>query len=356
MNVIAYYLGQYHPIIENDNYWGEGFTEWHNVARARPLYPGHNQPMLPGRFGFYDLRADSVIQAQARLAKEIGVDTFCYWHYWFAGKRVLYKPLDRIMALPRPGIKVMLGWANESWTGIWHGLSNKILLEQTYNRQELKQHAKLIASYLKSDRYLKLGESSPFLIYKPRLIPSCRSYLDELRDCVRKFGGGELYIIGNWGPGDAEQINRPRDIGLDAVVATPVGKYFNNRYVRMTYLAAWKIAKRLGIGPEIRRFGSIKDTLKAAYNLVDGTIHSTIVTGWDNTPRSRRGGLVLAGYSKKSLRELAVYALAKEQQNTQNNLIFIKSWNEWAEGNVLEAKFNEKWSAAEVLKDVFSGQ
>ncbi len=246
---IAYYLGQYHPLEENNQFWGDGFTEWHNVAKARPLFPGHDQPKLPGALGFYDLRSDETILAQFDYANEIGVDAFCYWHYWFAGKRVLNGPLDRMIALPDRGVKVMLGWANESWTGIWHGLSNQVIFEQTYNKEELDEHAKLIADYVKSDIYLKVDDASPFLIYKPRKIPDAKNYLEELREKVRKYGGGELYIIGNWGPGQSEQIPNPEELGLDAVVANNVGKYFNSKIANMAYVGSWKIAKQFGLGP-----------------------------------------------------------------------------------------------------------
>ncbi|MFH2123680.1 MAG: glycoside hydrolase family 99-like domain-containing protein [Pseudomonadota bacterium] len=353
MNIIAYYLGQFHPLEANNRFWGDGFTEWHNVSKARPLYPGHVQPVLPGRLGFYDLRCDDTILEQFDYAKEIGVDAFCYWHYWFAGKRVLHRPLDRMIALPDRGVKVMLGWANESWTGIWHGLSKQVIFQQTYSREELREHAKLITSYINSDRYLKIGNASPFFIYKPRLIPDAKNYLDELRDEVKKLRGGDLYIIGNWGPGRSEQVNKPSDLGLDAVVANNVGRYFHSRNTQSAYLAAWEIAKKIGLGPEIRSYKSTLDTLQAAYRAVDGVVHATVVTGWDNTPRSGRRGLVLTGYNKNSFLEAIIAAKNLENGNA-TKILFVKSWNEWAEGNMIEPKFNESWSAGQVLAEALS--
>lgn len=323
------------------------------MAKARTLYPGHVQPDLPGRFGFYDLRSDKTIITQLDYAKEIQVDAFCYWHYWFAGKRVLNHPLDRMVALPDRGVKVMLGWANESWTGIWHGLSNQVILEQRYNREELKEHAKLIASYINTDRYLKVEGVAPFLIYKPRLIPDVKNYLDELRECVRRHGGGDLYIIGNWGPGRTEQINIPGDIGLDAVVATNVGRYFDSRVTQALYLGAWNLLRKFGLGPEIRPYKSIIKTLCAAQSLVKGTVHSTVVTGWDSTPRTGRRGLVLTGYNKDTFKEAIIEAI-KGEANNSISMLFIKSWNEWAEGNTIEPKFKETWSAGDVLADLLS--
>lgn len=354
MQTIAYYLGQFHPLEENNQFWGDGFTEWHNVAKARPLFPGHVQPILPGSLGFYDLRCDEAILAQLDYAKSIGVTAFCHWHYWFGGKRVLHRPLDRMIELPDRGIKMMLGWANESWTGIWHGLSSQVIFQQTYNRDELNEHAKLIAAYIDSDRYLKMDSASPFLVYKPRLIPDAKNYIDELRERVRHYGGGDLYIIGSWGPGRTEQVNLPSDLGLDAVVANNVGRYFNTRIAQRMYLGAWKLARELGLGPEIRGYASTIDTLRAAHDVVDGTVHSTVVTGWDNTSRSSKLGLVLAGYNKTSFEKAIHVALEMEEKNT-TQMLFIKSWNEWAEGNTIEPKFKESWSAGDVLAKSLSG-
>jgi len=350
MITIAYYLGQYQPLEENNRFWGDGFTEWHNVAKARPLYPGHMQPVLPGSFGFYDLRCEETLLAQLDYAKSIGVNALCHWHYWFGGKRALHNPLDKMLELPDNGVKMMLGWANETWTGIWHGLSDQVIFEQTYDRDELNEHAKLIASYVKSDRFLKVNGASPFLIYRPRLIPEAASYLDELREKVRQYDGGDLYIIGNWGPGRIEQVNHPEKFGLDAVVANNVGRYANSALTRIAYTGAWHLVRKMGLGPEIRRYKSTINTVRAAHTVVKGTVHSSVVTGWDNTPRSGRRGLVLTGYDARSFKEAVSTALELEAKNSVK-LLFIKSWNEWAEGNTLEPRFNEKWRVGSVLAE-----
>ena len=326
-----------------------------SVAKARPLFFGHSQPVLPGRFGFYDLRNDKTILEQLDYASEIGVNAFCYWHYWFAGKRLLNGPLDRMIALPDRGVKFILGWANETWTGIWHGLPNQVIQEQTYSRDELHDHAKLIARYINSDKYLKIGALSPFLIYKPKQIPVVNDYLHELREYVRKFGGGDLYIIGNWGPGRREQISKPGDYGLNAVVANNLGRYFANDKMQIAYTSFWHIAKKLGFGPQIQNYGSTMDTLASAFRTVDGIVHASVITGWDNTPRSGRRGLVLIGYNKQSFSKAVSLAMQLESNNN-NQILFLKSWNEWAEGNTIEPKFNEEWSAGSVLANALTSR
>ena len=130
--LIALYLPQFHPIPENDEFWGAGFTEWTNVAAARPLYRGHVQPKLPGELGFYDLRLADSRAAQAALARAAGIEGFCYWHYWFGGRRVLERPFQEVLESGQPDFPFCLGWANDHWTGVWYGAPDRVLIEQTY--------------------------------------------------------------------------------------------------------------------------------------------------------------------------------------------------------------------------------
>lgn len=351
MKCVAYYLGQFHPIVENNNFWGDGFTEWHNVSKARPLFPTHKQPVLPGRLGFYDLRNHTTLVDQMDLAADIGVDAFCHWHYWFGGKRLLHGPLDDMIAIGHARTKFMLGWANESWSGVWHGADNNIFIEQVYNEQELIDHASLIASYIQTGQYIDLNGVYPFVIYKPRQIPDPVNYLSKLKILVKNLCGADLYLIGNWTPGRSGEIFDPSDFGLDAVVITPVAAYFSTGWQQNCYSILWQALRKVGVGPEIRSYPKIKDTLERAIKSVQGVAHATVVTGWDNTPRSKRRGLVLRGYNETSFRAMAGKAAALESAGA-DKILFVKSWNEWAEGNVLEPRFNESWSAAAILKKI----
>ncbi len=348
LKTVAYYLGQFHPVEENNRFWGEGFSEWHNVARARPLFPGHQQPRLPGRLGFYDLRCDDTLIEQQLLARQIGVDAFCYWHYWMSGQRLLHRPLDRMLELPDQGLKFMLGWANESWTGAWHGLTDQVIVEQTYGRDELEAHAKLLASYLRNDRYLDTPRGKPFLIYKPLKVPDPRAYFGELRDRVRGEAGVDLYLIGTWGPGRSERFSSCSELGLDAAVVNNVGKYYRDKRRQAVYAALSAVKRKLYLGPEIRPYLDTLETLERGAQDIAGTAHATVVAGWDNTPRSGRRGLVLRGYTRQSFARAIRNAVQMEQNNAPA-LLFVKSWNEWAEGNTLEPSFKETWSAGEVL-------
>jgi hypothetical protein len=351
LTCVAYYLGQFHPIPENDGFWGEGFTEWHNVARARALFPGHNQPRIPGRFGFYDLRCVDTLSAQIDYAREIGIAGFCFWHYWFAGKRLLHRPLDAMLRIGRPDFRFLLAWANESWSGIWHGAANRVFVEQSYNRDELLRHADLISIYIESGHYVEIEGQFPFVIYKPRQIPNAAEYLGELKEQVFRRTGAALYLIGNWSPGRNFEFAEPAAYGLDAAVVTPIAAYFLSPLVSVTYRYLWRKLGQLGLGPEIRRYDSVVSTLQRGKLSINGVSHGTVVTGWDNTPRSGRRGLVLSGYNEASFRRAARAALQLESKN-QTPILFVKSWNEWAEGNTVEPIFQERWSAGSTLKEL----
>jgi hypothetical protein len=355
MTCIAYYLGQFHPIPENDQFWGPGFTEWHNVAKGRPLYPGHAQPLLPGKLGFYDLRCVGTLIEQLEYAQEIGIDAFCHWHYWFAGRRVLHEPLDAMLQIPTLAHKFLLGWANESWSGIWHGAADRVLIEQSYDRNELEQHARLISNYIMTGRYLQVDGKYPFVIYKPKLIPNAVEYLNELRELVRRGSGSQLYLIGNWSPGRNGSFGKPAEYGLDAAVITPLGARFKSEVAQLAYAGCWRVLRKVGIGPEIRSYSEVINTLEHSINNFTGVAHSSVITGWDNTPRSGRRGLVLSGYTKETFRNALLQAIAFERRNPFP-LLFVKSWNEWAEGNVLEPRFNESWCAGTVVKELLNGR
>jgi hypothetical protein len=355
VSCVAYYLGQYHSIPENDAFWGEGFTEWHNVARARPLFPGHAQPKIPGRFGFYDLRCTETLNAQIDYACEVGISAFCFWHYWFAGKRLLHRPLDDMLKLGRQDFRFLLGWANESWSGIWHGAANSVFMEQSYDLQELSAHADLISGYIDSGRYLETDGRFPFVIYKPRQIPNAVEYLGRLRELVSQRTGATLYLIGNWSPGRNFEFSDPAAYGLDAAVVTPIAAYFRSPKLSVAYRLLWRTLGQVGIGPEVRNYNDVVSTLQSGMGSVNGHSHATIVTGWDNTPRSGRRGLVLSNYNQANFKRAARAAFELERKNP-NPILFLKSWNEWAEGNTAEPMFKEPWSVGSTLKEILCSE
>ena len=192
---IAIHLPQYHPIAENDAWWGKGFTEWTNVAKAQPLFKGHYQPHLPADLGFYDMRLEESRLAQEALAKEYGIYGFCYYHYWFNGKRLLHEPVDRKLKNPKEDLPFMLCWANENWTRRWDGHDSEILIKQEYSEADDLEHIQFLCThFFNDDRYIKV-DGKPFIsIYRPSLFPDINKTIKIWREEARKMGVGELYI------------------------------------------------------------------------------------------------------------------------------------------------------------------
>src|SRR5665647_256742 len=190
---IAMYLPQFHPIPENDEWWGKGFTEWTNVAKAKPLFKGHYQPHLPADLGFYDLRLEESRIAQAEMAKVNGIYGFCYYHYWFNGKRILERPFQEIFETGKPDFPFMLCWANENWTRTWDGGNHHILLEQKHSPEDDRNHIKALIPYFKDSRYIRVDNKPVFSVYRASLFPDISNTIRIWREEAEKEGL-ELYI------------------------------------------------------------------------------------------------------------------------------------------------------------------
>src|SRR3989304_6840857 len=185
--LIAHYLPQFHPIPENDEWWGKGFTEWTNVTKAKPLFEGHYQPFRPADLVFYDLRLPDVRLSQAELAKAYGIEAFCYWLYWFGGRRLLERPFNEVLESGQPDFPFCLGWANDSWTGIWHGCADKVLMEQTYpGPGDEETHFYALLPAFSDKRYLTIDGKPLFLISKPYRLPEPNRFLDHWRELAVK--------------------------------------------------------------------------------------------------------------------------------------------------------------------------
>lgn len=338
--IIAFYLPQFHPIAENNLWWGPGFTEWHNVAKARPLFRGHVQPRLPGELGFYDLRLSQTRSDQARLAKQYGVYGFCYWHYWFGGKRLLETPIEQMLTMNEPDLPFCVAWANESWTGVWHGSPHKSLIEQTYPEGDAERHYAILRRFFHDRRYIR-HEGKPVLyLYRPREIPA--RYLQTLRQLAEFDGFPELYIVGQWSPNPGSRFESTRLLGLDAAAILNVTGRDSLARSQWLHAAVEKGLAKVGgpLGPRRISYSSAVTPMLPDLRLFAFPAYNTAISTWDNTPRSGRRGLVLTGASPELFRRALTLAFSnlasRPAEHATGDFVFLKSWNEWAEGNFVE--------------------
>lgn len=360
---IAMYLPQFHPTPENDKWWGKGFTEWTNVMKASARFNGHYQPHIPADLGFYDLRLEETRLAQEQLAREYGIHGFCYYHYWFNGKRLLYEPLERKMLNPKENLPFMLCWANENWTRAWDGGEQQILIKQEYSEDDDRKHIRFLLKYFKDDRYIKVDGKPVFSFYKPDLFPNIKKTLIIFREEAAREGM-ELYLcwferwIGWQGDGYEE-------IGFDAAVEfQPLSKSMKNfissgknklEKKKQYYLLEKIKSIRSRILNKIispKKDKQIEDQIIDYQRFVDFDLafphrdykcYPGVCPMWDNSSRRvNQISTILQGstpelFKKWYSQKLASFTPFSEEEN----FIFINAWNEWAEGNHMEPC--EKW-------------
>lgn len=365
---LAYYLPQYHPIPENDAWWGKGFTEWTNVAKAKPLFEGHYQPRFPSDLGYYDLRVPEVRQQQADIAKEYGVDGFCYYHYWFGnGKLVLERPLKEVIESTQPDFPFCVCWANETWRGIWFGGKDKeILIEQEYpGKQDYLDHFNYLLDAFKDQRYIRIDGKCLFNVYMPTEIPDLPLFVTTFRECAKESGIGDLYLLAtrcpeNW---DAKAY------GFDGVVGS---QFSSLRYVTGDKYSKRTLIKRVvnrikrkfvsdnqfNLNFEQREKPLILDYKDACKYLLPTKKYPwdyfpCVIPDWDNTARAGYKSLIFHNstpeFWQKHLENACDYVSDYEEEQ---QIVFIKSWNEWAEGNYLEPDSKWGYDYLEELKRV----
>jgi len=329
---IAFYLPQYFPIPENDEWWGPGFTEWTNTARAQRLFPGHLQPTLPADLGFYDLRVPETRQAQSELAQRYGVEAFAYWHYWFgAGDRILDRPFREVVESGQPDMKFCLAWANQTWTGVWHAAPDTVLKQQTYpGPDDDALHFASILSAFRDDRYLRVDGRPVFYVFRPEELPDAAAFVDRWQGMARQAGLAGLYLVAEASDllGRGSRYGKAEADGFDASVYMRLPVEVNRAStLRM------RVARKTLRGPEIWPYS---DRIINNYPR-DPHVQPCVYPNWDNTPRAGRRGLAVTGATPKRFQrnvEDAVALLA--DRPSQERLLWVKSWNEWAEGNHLE--------------------
>lgn len=357
--VIAFYLPQYYPTPHNNEWWGEGFTEWTNVAKAAKLYPGHYQPKVPADLGFYDLRMPEVRQKQAEMAKEAGIDGFCYYHYWFSsGHEELDLPFKEVIRLKEPDFPFCLCWANESWySKFWNKdgvASKKLLAEQKYlGIEDNKAHFYSLLDAFKDSRYMKYENRLIFLIYTPLQFENFHKFKEEWNDLAKQNGLEGFYFIGQ--TVNANDVNKILSLGFDAInhchrldevfqysrylKYVRYGYNFIKSFLKIPYVVPYRYAIKNSVRPE-----------DFAEN-----VYATMMPNWDHTPRSVDGGIVLHNSTPELFKKHAEAILeTTRNKEDKNKIVFLKSWNEWGEGNYMEPDLKFGKGYIKALKEVIN--
>lgn len=360
--VIAFYLPQYHPTPDNDKWWGKGFTEWTNVGKAKPLFPGHYQPKVPADLGYYDLRLPEVREAQAELAREAGVYGFCYYHYWFGnGKQELELPFNEVLRLGKPDFPFMLCWANESWhRKFWNkdgkGSSKEMLIEQTYPEGDAERHFYHLLPAFRDPRYIRIDGKPAFMIYKPLQYPDVAVFVTKWQELALQNGLPGIHFIGHMQDNlNQESVEKLLSLGFSAL--NTVGLYEARKRISTTYSFGKTRLLHNILGYPVRE--NYLKICEASISEIDELpmVYPSILPNWDHTPRSGKNGWVLTNTSPAVFKSVAKKICSlKNSDGTSQSFIFLKSWNEWGEGNYMEPdmKFHKGYITAlhEVLTEI----
>lgn len=354
--IIALYLPQYHPFPENDLWWGKGFTEWTNVARARKLFPGHKQPHIPADLGFYDLRLSEVREQQAELAREAGIEGFCYYEYWFGnGKRLMERPFSEVVESGKPDFPFCLAWANHSWyKKLWSSKiqgKDKLLIEQQYlGDDDYIAHFNTLLPAFKDRRYVRVNGKIFYLIYNPLGFEDVTRFMTIWRQLAKDNGLNDFYFVGGDYYSHHKQILM--DEGFDAIYnqgqlniyrQLPIYKKaisaFCRRYLHMPLIYKYKDAIKYMIGDDC----------------CERNVIPVIVPNWDHSPRSGSGSYILTDAQPKYFEQLCMKAIEMiKNKPEEEQLIILKSWNEWGEGNYMEPDVEYGHGYLDALRDAIA--
>lgn len=359
--VIAFYLPQFHPIPENDKWWGKGFTEWTNVAKAKPLFKGHYQPHIPADLGFYDLRLPEVREQQAQMAREAGIEGFCYWHYWFShDQKLLERPFQEVLQSGKPDFPFCLGWANHSWTNkSWEAGTRKqkemTLMEMVYNEDEYRKHFYDVLPAFKDHRYITVDDKPLFLIWSPTDLPSAQTFIQLWQQLAKENGLNGVHFVGIQ-QNIVNSTIRFKDLLLKRIPHQAPTLYnhllnqgfdaINSRGYNRADLYSrtlWDIIFR-SIAIRFFNYFPISKCDQRKINQwlytqedTQENVYPTIIPNWDRSPRSGKKARIYTNSTPDVFAQQVDMALnlVKDKQ-PEHQIIFLMSWNEWAEGNYVE--------------------
>jgi O-antigen biosynthesis protein len=337
VRAIAFYLPQFHEIPENSTWWGQGFTEWTNVRQGKPLFEGHNQPVEPTELGYYDLTSTAVLAQQAKLAQEHGIFGFCFYYYWFDGKRLLEKPVDQLLSAPHIDLPFCLCWANENWTKRWDGGDQEVLMHQSYSPSLHDSFAGDLTPYFLDPRYIRIEGKPVLLVYRTDIIPDLIKTVAAWRTAWRDLGVGEVYLIAV----ESFQPINPDQHGFDACAEFPPHQ-IDFRYVAPDHAVNLIADPDAKVGDYNKLSKTWLDRPTPDYKRFRG-----LLPAWDNSARRRKGGATLLINSTPAAYEnwlSQTVSRTLQEFDGEERLVFINAWNEWGEGCTLEP--DARWGRA----------
>lgn len=374
--VIAYYLPQFHPIPENDKYWGKGFTEWTNVAKAKPLFKGHYQPRIPADLGFYDLRLPEVREQQAQMAREAGIEGFCYWHYWFGnGKRLLQRPFNEVLQSGKPDFPFCLAWANHSWkTSTWeNGGKDRMIVEQRYlGEEDYTLHFQEVLPAFRDKRYITIEGKPLFAIFDPYNFQDVSNFIKTWQRLAKENGLKGIYFIAmsnststlqRNGDGTLKRVtpnlqsservyNDLLNLGFDGINS------FGKSRAEMLYMGKYaRIAKKL-----LHQYLPFLPTHCINYEKITQhffapedswqNVYPSIFPQWDRTPRAGNSEGVYVNATPTTFKKHIQNALnVIKNKDMEHRILFLRAWNEWGEGNYVEPDLKYGHAFLDAIKE-----
>lgn len=334
--MIAFYLPQFYPTKENDEWWQPGFTEWTNVGRAKPLFPGHHQPKVPRDLGYYDLRVPETREKQAQLAREAGIEGFCYWHYWFAGRRLLDRVFREVVESGKPDFPFCLCWANHSWyKKVWDPTKpNTLLIEQTYpGEQDFIDHFYAMLPAFKDPRYMKRNGKLIFGLFLTPLDGKYTLFLQTWNRLARENGLEGFWFFGIQNGMKKRYVKiGPNAYDAACVDFMPIQGNNKNKFTDLF----WEIIMKFTPFPTYMTYNRYLHQMTDEFQPEKG-LCPCIGPNFDHSPRSKNRGVILQGSTPEKWKKLCLNIFSKVSQRPhEENIVFIKSWNEWGEGNYLE--------------------
>jgi hypothetical protein len=352
IKVLAMHLPQYHAIPENDAWWGKGFTDWVNVKKARPIYKGHKQPVIPLNNNYYDMTDASTLQWQADLAKKYGVYGFCYYHYWFNGKMLLEKPCEILLQHPEIDEHYCFCWANESWARTWDGKNTDILIKQEFGGQDdWKKHIDYLIQFFEDPRYIRIENRPVVFFYSCARITQFNEMISYWNEVLAEHEIPEIYVV--------EFVNSfnsgKNDINSDVLVEFE--HHCATRYAISNIMKAKRVlCKKLGLTDFLSYDYVWKCLLKNKEDYGGKKLWRGAFVGFDNSPRKGKKGMIIKGSNPKKFYYYMKQLLNDTSRNYDDNFVVVNAWNEWAEGAILEPTEQYKYDYLNAIRKLVSGQ